>query len=601
MKQRLHTLAPHALTVVLLLAVVPTGAVAQSPTEAAPLPTAHPADVISIFSGAYGNVPVAEFSTGWDDADVSDFWPGGDQSLVYSIYQGGGFAALQMAYPGFDASAMTHFHMDVWTAAAPTNGFAIKLVDFGPNAAYGDGGAYPANWPFDDQEAVVPIDYLTPGAWTSIDIPLSDFVFAGSGLPMTLSSISQVLIEGFGMTVYVDNIHFSRPTTPKPSTDLFMVDTKSGEVRRVTSLYDSEEYGAAMSNDGKTIVHDVVTFQPYYTHRLALTDVATGTSTPLEYGEGGNDARFSPNGRFLVFDRGAVGDATLYLAVVKGSNAGSATVLRAGALNADWSNDSKRVVFQDISDGSIRTMDVATGAETIVAAAGEGPVWSPNGQSIAFGRYDGSVPGTAIFAVDVNKDGTPKGQPVQLTPWTPDAYPGNATWSNNSRRVVYQGNPGHGDWNFDLWTVAATGGTPSVLFGNPAGGEYDPAYSSDGRYVLFSTWNDPGVAPKGFDGVVFHAVADEDVLPAGFALEQNYPNPFNPSTSIHFAVPEAGQVRLAVFDVTGREVAVLVDRPMEAGSHSVTWSAAAGLPSGTYLYRLTAGGVSQTRLLTLVK
>jgi Domain of unknown function DUF11/GEVED domain len=103
-------------------------------------------------------------------------------------------------------------------------------------------------------------------------------------------------------------------------------------------------------------------------------------------------------------------------------------------------------------------------------------------------------------------------------------------------------------------------------------------------------------------GVVTSAEADfdSDVIPDGFVLEQNYPNPFNPQTSIRFAVPETGNVRLVVVDMLGRTVSVLADGPMQAGTHDVVFDAT-DLPSGTYLYRMEATGVAITRLLSLVK
>jgi len=91
-----------------------------------------------------------------------------------------------------------------------------------------------------------------------------------------------------------------------------------------------------------------------------------------------------------------------------------------------------------------------------------------------------------------------------------------------------------------------------------------------------------------------------EVVPEAYKLHVNYPNPFNPSTEIRFDLPEAGPVRLIVYDAMGREVARLVDEVMEAGYRHVTWSAA-GVPSGVYLYRLTAGGRTLARSMILQK
>ncbi len=88
--------------------------------------------------------------------------------------------------------------------------------------------------------------------------------------------------------------------------------------------------------------------------------------------------------------------------------------------------------------------------------------------------------------------------------------------------------------------------------------------------------------------------------PAGFSLSQNYPNPFNPVTTISYALREDGTVRLTVINVIGQEVAVLVDGRQEAGGHTVTFDAA-GLPSGVYLYRITAGGSTRERKMLLMR
>lgn len=95
-----------------------------------------------------------------------------------------------------------------------------------------------------------------------------------------------------------------------------------------------------------------------------------------------------------------------------------------------------------------------------------------------------------------------------------------------------------------------------------------------------------------------------DVVPTTYVLEQNYPNPFNPSTVIRYAVPRDGHVLLTVYDITGRQVAALVDEHRTAGVYEVRFDAAAGskaLSSGVYFYRVRAGDFTETRKMVLLR
>jgi hypothetical protein len=90
------------------------------------------------------------------------------------------------------------------------------------------------------------------------------------------------------------------------------------------------------------------------------------------------------------------------------------------------------------------------------------------------------------------------------------------------------------------------------------------------------------------------------LIPKEYRLEQNYPNPFNPMTVIRYELPAACDVRLAVYDVLGREVAVLVDEKKAPGVYTVEWNAA-HLASGVYIYRLTAGSYTRSMKMILMK
>ena len=108
---------------------------------------------------------------------------------------------------------------------------------------------------------------------------------------------------------------------------------------------------------------------------------------------------------------------------------------------------------------------------------------------------------------------------------------------------------------------------------------------------------DLAVADLRFGGGPGDAQAD---LPDSYELDQNYPNPFNPETTIGFSLPEAGPVRLTVFDLLGRRVAVLADGWFEAGRHALPFDAR-HLAGGAYLYRLRTPERTLTRTMILMK
>ena len=91
--------------------------------------------------------------------------------------------------------------------------------------------------------------------------------------------------------------------------------------------------------------------------------------------------------------------------------------------------------------------------------------------------------------------------------------------------------------------------------------------------------------------------------PAG--LQGNYPNPFRDQTTINFTLPEAGEVTVSVYDISGRKVATLVNQSLTAGAHQVQWngrsSSGQALASGVYFYRIDAGTFQDVRRLTIVR
>ena len=104
---------------------------------------------------------------------------------------------------------------------------------------------------------------------------------------------------------------------------------------------------------------------------------------------------------------------------------------------------------------------------------------------------------------------------------------------------------------------------------------------------------------------VVTSVAPAEALPERFALQGNYPNPFNPATKILFDLPAAALVSAEIFDVLGRKVKELLPQRIEAGKGRFLEMSGAGLPSGVYLYRVTAviekGPAVQSGWMTLVR
>lgn len=132
-----------------------------------------------------------------------------------------------------------------------------------------------------------------------------------------------------------------------------------------------------------------------------------------------------------------------------------------------------------------------------------------------------------------------------------------------------------------VWKVS---GDTTTLFAGVSG-----TAASSTRGVYEYTWPNPPVGLKG-----------NTEIPAEFSLEQNYPNPFNQSTIINFRCAMNEFVQLKIYDLLGREVAVLVNEFLRPGSYQFTFNAS-DLTSGVYFYRLEAGNFVETRMMVLTK
>jgi hypothetical protein len=164
----------------------------------APRPTLNPANVISIFSDAYTNVPVNYYNgywAPWQTTQSNDFSVLGDNVLSYTNYN---FVGIEFSNPTVNATSMTHLHLDVFFPGpiAPGRQLRVIVVDFGANGVFGG----------DDtrHSTTFTAPTLVSQNWVSIEIPFSAMPGLGSR-----SKLAQIILEGGdNSNLYVDNIYF---------------------------------------------------------------------------------------------------------------------------------------------------------------------------------------------------------------------------------------------------------------------------------------------------------------------------------------------------------------------------------------------------------
>lgn len=245
---------------------------------AAPTPPARSAsNVISLFSNAYTNVTVDTWSAVWDGADLADVTIAGNATKKYYNFS---FAGVEFTSSTINATNMEKFHIDIFTPNA--NVFKVKLVDFGPDGAYGGG---------DDAEHE--LGYTpTKNQWVSYDINLSDFTNL-----VTRGHLAQFIMvaEGTSPIVYVDNVYFWR-ATPAPTLGAFTVPAKTvGSASFTLTAPTSNSTGtfSYTSSDPNvaTISGNTVTIVGAGTSVITATQAAAGA-----YGSGSTTANLVVTG-----------------------------------------------------------------------------------------------------------------------------------------------------------------------------------------------------------------------------------------------------------------------------------------------------------------
>ncbi len=160
--------------------------------------------------------------------------------------------------------------------------------------------------------------------------------------------------------------------------------------------------------------------------------------------------------------------------------------------------------------------------------------------------------------------------------------------------------------NFGLTYPVLLDEQREVYFSYPIGGisPYPRDFIIDQQGIIRYAHSeyDPQTMIDVIDGLLVSGLKDQDAIPqipSDFGLKA-YPNPFNPSTVIHYALPENSAVDVSVYNLLGQKVETLISEQQAAGSHQVQWNAA-GFSAGVYFVQLTAGGISDTEKIVLVR
>lgn len=234
---------------------------AVGPETPAPTPTAKADSVISLFSNAYTNVNVDTWNTRWQFSTAEDFdiKVAGDDVKRYRNLN---FVGIEFASQTINASAMTHFHMDIWTPD-PTDlpkTFKVLLVDFGANGIFGG-----------NDDASHELSFTRPTLatkqWVSLDIPLSNF----TGLT-NRAHLAQLVLSGDLPNVYVDNVYFYNAGTAPSTGPTVAAPIPTRNPADVISIF-SDTYNNVAGTD----------FNPNWGQATAVSQIPIAGNNTLRY------------------------------------------------------------------------------------------------------------------------------------------------------------------------------------------------------------------------------------------------------------------------------------------------------------------------------
>ena len=210
-----------------------------------------------------------------------------------------------------------------------------------------------------------------------------------------------------------------------------------------------------------------------------------------------------------------------------------------------------------------------------------------------FGNTAGNAPWTYTFVVDL---------PVGSYPYLCEIHPGTMTGTLNVAAPIRGGghhnNPLDSFTGYQVWR----GGVGVIATVQDTTFTFDVVQSGNYNFWIKAVYEGGDADTSNHYRVSVDLAANDPngLIPTVFYLSQNYPNPFNPTTQIEYGLPRSASVLITIYDVLGREVAVLTDGLQEAGVHRITFDAT-GIGTGVYYYRMNAGDFTAVRKLLILR
>tara|TARA_R110000868_G_scaffold235273_3_gene489035 strand:- start:4486 stop:6426 length:1941 start_codon:yes stop_codon:yes gene_type:complete len=289
--------------------------------------------------------------------------------------------------------------------------------------------------------------------------------------------------------------------------------------------------------------------------------------------------------------------------VITGPSASTNALIITGIMDGTLSGGTPKTVelfaTEDIPDlgvfgvGSANNGGPSEGAELILSGSlAKGEFTYIATEEVNFNTWFGFTPKFVDNAVAINGDDA-----IELFYDTTKAFSGNEAIVDVFGVV---GEDGSGKaWEYtDGWAYRVNFTGPDSTIFNSSNWLFSGVDELEGESSNSTAANPFPVGTYTYEVGTFIDAKDEQ--PKGFTLFQNYPNPFNPSTSISYLISKSGFVSLKVFDITGREVAILEQNQKSPGRHSVLFDAT-GLSSGVYIYQLKVGDELRSSKMLLVK